>query len=330
MRLHQMGFIVRTVSGGKGEEELHQDMEFLLRLWDSIKGKAERINAPFLLYKDLDLVLRAVRDFFSPDVEALVIDEEDEYRRCLGFTQEYLPQLAHKIRLYDGTEPIFEHFSVEEEVNKALQPKVWLKSGGYIVIDETEALTAIDINTGRYVGKKCLEDTIFRTNWEAAREIAHQIRLRNIGGIIIIDFIDMEEEEHKSQVLEALENHLKKDRYPSNIQGFTELGLVIMARKRTKESLLKTLCDPCPYCGGKGFMKSPLAICYDIFREIKKLAVLSQGGKISLEIHPSVAKVLVEEEAETLESLEGRFGVKVLVKERMEMHQDQFRVRRMR
>ena len=328
IRPSQMGFIVRTVSEGKGEEDLKQDMDFLLRLWESIRAKGEKMRAPALLYKDLDLVLRAVRDFFSPEVTSLVIDDEDEYNRCLNFAREYLPQLASRIELYRGTEPVFEHYGIEEEINKALHPKVWLKSGGYIVIEETEALTAIDVNTGRYVGKKCLEDTIFRTNLEAAREIAHQIRLRNIGGIIIIDFIDMEEEEHRRQVLETLDNALKKDRYPSNIQGFTELGLVIMTRKRVKESLLKTLCGPCPYCGGRGYMKPPLVVCYDIFREVKKLSTLARGGRISVEVHPAVAKALVEEEGDTLEALEKSLNVKVLVMEKPDFHQEQFQVKR--
>ncbi len=329
IRPAQMGFIVRTVSEGKGEEDLRQDMEFLLRLWESIRIKGEKTRAPSLLYKDLDLVLRAVRDFFSPEVTSLVIDAEEEFQRCLGFAREYLPQLASRIMLYRGPEPVFEHYGIEEEINKALQPKVWLKSGGYIVIEETEALTAIDVNTGRYVGRKCLEDTIFRTNLEAAREIAHQIRLRNIGGIIIIDFIDMEEEEHRRQVLETLDNALKKDRYPSNIQGFTELGLVIMTRKRVKESLLKTLCGPCPYCGGRGYMKPPLVICYEIFREVKRISALARGGRMSVEVHPAVAKALVEEEGDTLEELEKALKVKVQVMERPDFHQEQFQVKRM-
>ena len=328
IRPYPMGFIVRTMSEGKGEEDLRQDMEFLLRLWESIKGKGEKTRAPALLYKDLDLVLRAVRDFFSPDVASLIIDSEKEYQRCLSFTKEYLPQLASRIQLYTGVEPIFEHYGVEEDISKALHPKVWLKSGGYIVIEETEALTAIDVNTGRFVGNKCLEDTIFRTNLEAAKEIAHQIRLRNIGGIIIIDFIDMDEEEHKRQVLESLDNALKKDRYPSNIQGFTELGLVIMTRKRVKESLLKTLCGPCPYCGGRGYTKLPLVICYEIFREVKKLALSARTGKIAVEVHPSVAQALIEEEGDALEELEKELKVKVMVTERMDFHQEQFQVRR--
>ena len=328
IRPSPMGFIVRTVSEAKGEEDLRQDMEFLLRLWESIKGKGEKTRAPTLLYKDLDLVLRAVRDFFSPEVTSLIIDGEKEYQRCLSFTKDYLPQLASRIQFYTGVEPIFERYGAEEDMNKALHPKVWLKSGGYIVIEETEALTAIDVNTGRFVGKKCLEDTIFRTNLEAAKEIAHQIRLRNIGGIIIIDFIDMEKEGHRRQVLETLDGALKKDRYPSSIQGFTELGLVIMTRKRVKESLLKTLCGPCPYCGGRGYMKPPLVICYEIFREVKKLTPLARKGKIAVEVHPLVAQALIEEEGDTLEDLEKELKVKVLVTERMDFHQEQFQVRR--
>ncbi len=326
IRPSPMGFIVRTVSEGRGKEDLIQDMEFLVRLWESIRDKCEKTRAPALLYNDLDLLLKAIRDFFSPEITTLIIDDEGEYQRCLSFTQEYLPQLASKVQLYHGVEPIFEHYGIEEEINKALHPKVWLKSGGYIIIEETEALTAIDVNTGKFVGKKCLEDTIFRTNLEAAKEIAHQIRLRNIGGIIIIDFIDMEEEGHRRQVLETLENALKRDRYPSNIQGFTELGLVIMTRKRVKESLLKTLCGPCPYCGGRGYMKPPMVVCCEIFREIQKLSYRAKGGRITVEVHPSVAQALIEEEGDTLEELEERLRVKILVSERMELHPEQFSV----
>ncbi len=325
-----MGLIVRTVSADKGEDDLIEDLDFLLRLWDGIRRKMDSVSAPSLLYKDLDLLLRSVRDFLSPETTSMVVDDPKEYERCKEFVNEVLPQLSHKVELYQGTVPIFEYYGIEDEINKALGSKVWLKSGGYIVIEETEALTAVDVNTGRYVGGKNLEETIFNTNLEAAREVAHQVMLRNIGGIIIIDFIDMEEEEHKQQVLEMLKNSLKRDRYPSYVQGFSELGLVLMTRKRVKESLVKTLSQSCPYCSGKGYIKSPLTVCYEVFRDVRKKVSLSPGRanrKVLIEVHPDVAKVMVEEEGDSLDLLESLLKVKILVRESPNLHQERFVVR---
>ncbi len=323
-----MGLIVRTVSAEKDESDLIEDLDFLLRLWDGIRRKMDAVSAPSLLYKDLDLLLRSVRDFLSPQTTSMVIDDAKEHQRCLDFVQEMLPQLTYKIELYQGATPIFEHYGIEDEINKALGSKVWLKSGGYVVIEETEALTAIDVNTGRYVGGKNLEETIFNTNMEAAREVAHQVMLRNIGGIIIIDFIDMDEEEHKEQVLEMLRGSLKRDRYPSYVQGFSELGLVLMTRKRVKESLIKTLSQSCPYCSGRGYIKSPNTVCYEAFREVRKKAVARRPNtRVMIEVHPDVAKVMIEEEADSIDLLEALLKVKIIVKESPTLHRERFLVR---
>ncbi len=322
------GFIVRTVSEGKSEEDLRADMEYLLNLWESIKRKAEKVSAPKLLYADLDLPTRALRDFFTADTEEVIVDDKEAYRRCVEFAKDYVPRAVNKIKLYSDPIPIFSRFNIEEDIKKALDKKVWLKSGGYIVIEETEALTAIDVNTGKFVGKTNLEDTIFQTNLEAAREIANQIRLRNIGGIIIIDFIDMENKEHQQEVLRVLETSLKKDRYPSNIQGFTELGLVIMTRKRVKESLLKTISGTCPYCHGRGFVNPPTTVCYEIFREIRRIKALNPSKNlIMVEANPEVAQHMIEEEHDCLETLEKRLRVKIRVQENPSYHQEQYKVR---
>ncbi len=322
------GFIVRTVSEGKTEDELKSDMDYLLKLWKSIREKAEKVSAPYLLYSDPELPLRALRDFFTPDTELFLIDDEKEYRKCLEFAKDYIPRAVKRIEYYREEIPLFFKYGIEDEINKALDKKVWLKSGGYIVIEETEALTAIDVNTGKFVGKDTFEETVFKTNLEAAREIAHQLRLRNIGGIIIIDFIDMEDETHKEEVLRVLKSSLQKDRYPSTVQGFTELGLVIMTRKRVKESLLKTLCETCHYCNGKGYIKPPLTICYNIFREIRKVKALHpERNLVLVEAHPEVAKTMIEEENEILEELERKLGVKIRVSEVANFHQEQYRVR---
>ncbi len=328
IRTGNYGVIVRTVSENKSEEELKQDMEYLLKLWSSIREKAEKVNAPQLLYADLKLPLRALRDFFNEDTEEVYIDDEEEYRMLLEFAENYIPKAKERLRLYSNKTPLFARYNIDEEVKKALEKKVWLKSGGYIVIEETEALTAIDVNTGRYVGRSNLEDTIFKTNIEAAREIAHQIRLRNIGGIIIIDFIDMKEEEHKEAVLATLRESLKKDRYPSTIVGFNELGLLILTRKRTKESLKKTLCEPCSYCRGDGYIENPGSISERIFTEIRKTIAQKPAVKVILvEAHPNVVKHMVEEKVELIEEIEKIHGIKLRIMEIANLHQEQFKVK---
>lgn len=319
------GFIIRTASDGCTEEELRKDMEFLLLLWENVQGKKDRVVAPTLLYSDLDLAFRSVRDLMSHDVERLVIDSEDEYERIRDFVRTYFPKLLAKIELYSVDEPIFDAFGVELDISRALGRRVWLKSGGYIVIDQTEAMTVIDVNTGKFVGKEDLEDTILKTNLEAVKEIAYQIRLRNLGGIIIIDFIDMEKLENRGKVFNAFSDAMKKDRAKNTILHISDLGLIQMTRKRVRESLGRVLCSQCSYCEGKGFVKSPQTLCYEIFRKITKM-VKHGSDKIVITAHPSVADLLSDEERAGLEDIENRYGIKVIVKEDSKLHQENYEV----
>ena len=319
------GLIIRTASEGCTEDELKNDQELLLLLWENVQKKRERVVAPCLLYSDLDLAFRSVRDLMSQDVERLVIDSEDEYERIRDFVNTYFSKLLSKIELFGDEEPIFEAFGVEVDISRALGRKVWLKSGGYIVIDQTEAMTVIDVNTGKFVGKEDLEDTILKTNLEAVKEIAYQIRLRNLGGIIIIDFIDMERIENREKVFNAFMEAMKRDRAKNTILHISELGLIQMTRKRVRESLGRVLSEPCPYCEGKGFVKSPRTLCYEIFRKIGKLA-RHGGEKIIVTAHPTVAELLSDEERTGLEDIENRYGVKVIVKEDAKLHQENYEV----
>ena len=318
------GYIVRTVSEGQTEEELSRDMDFLELLWQRIQKKAERLSAPSVLHYDLDLIFRTVRDLFTPDVERLVIDNSAEYGRVKEFVDTYLPQLSSRVDFYDKEEPIFDAFDVEIEIARALGRKVWLKSGGYIVIDQSEALTAIDVNTGRYVGKRNLEDTILKTNLEAVREIAYQLRLRNIGGIIILDLIDMEKEENRRKVFGSLQEYLSHDKAKTNIYQLSELGLIEMTRKRTRESLGRTLCEPCPYCEGRGFVKGAVTVCYEIFREIRRIAHSAKEKKIIVSVNPEVADLLYDEERQGVDDLEQEFKKKLIIKADPTLHQEQY------
>lgn len=319
------GLIIRTVSDGCTEEELKKDLEFLILLWENIQKKRDRATAPSLLYSDLDLAFRSVRDLMSHDVERLIIDGEDEYERIRDFVKTYFSKLLSKIQLYTDDEPVFEAFGVELDISRALGRRVWLKSGGYIVIDQTEAMTVIDVNTGKFVGKEDLEDTILKTNLEAVKEIAYQIRLRNLGGIIIVDFIDMEKIENREKVFNAFQDAMKKDRAKNTILHISELGLIQMTRKRVRESLGRVLSESCPYCEGKGFVKSSRTLCYEIFRKITKMA--HHGGeKIIVTAHPSVAELLSDDERAGLEDIENRYGVKIIVKEDSKLHQENYEI----
>jgi ribonuclease G len=319
------GLIIRTASEGCTEEELKKDLEFLFLLWENVQKKRERVVAPCLLYSDLDLAFRSVRDLMSQDVERLVIDDEGEYERIRDFVNTYFPKLLSKIELFSDEESIFDAFGVEVDISRALGRKVWLKSGGYIVIDQTEAMTVIDVNTGKFVGKEDLEDTILRTNLEAVKEIAYQIRLRNLGGIIIVDFIDMEKMENREKVFNAFLEAMKRDRAKNTILHISELGLIQMTRKRVRESLGRVLCEPCSYCEGKGFVKSPRSLCYEIFRRITKLA-RHGGEKVIVTAHPSVAELLSDEERSGLEEIESRYGLKVIIKEDDKLHQENYEI----
>jgi len=319
------GLIIRTASEGSSENDLKKDLDFLFLLWENIQKKKDRVSAPSLLYSDLDLVFRSVRDLMVQDVKKLVVDSEGEYERIKDFVKTYFEKLLLKIELYDGTEPIFDAFGIELDIQRALGRKVWLKSGGYIVIDQTEAMTVIDVNTGKFVGKEELEDTILKTNLEAVKEIAYQIRLRNLGGIIIVDFIDMEKYENKDRVFNAFVEAMKKDRAKNTISHISELGLIQMTRKRVRESLGRTLCESCPYCEGKGFVKSPRTLCYEIFRKIIRLA--KHGSeRIIVTAHPSVAELLSDEERSGVEEIESKYNVKVTVRESHNLHQENYEV----
>jgi ribonuclease G len=319
------GLIIRTASEGSGEEDLKKDLEFLLLLWETVQKKKDRVSAPTLLYSDLDLVFRSVRDLMVQDVKRLVVDSAEEYERIKDFVRTYFEKFLGKIELYEGTEPIFDAFGIEFDISRALGRKVWLKSGGYIVIDQTEAMTVIDVNTGKFVGKEELEDTILKTNLEAVKEIAYQIRLRNLGGIIIVDFIDMEKYENRDRVFNAFVEAMKKDRAKNTISHISELGLIQMTRKRVRESLGRTLCETCPYCEGKGFVKSPKTLCYEIFRKVTRLA--KHGGeRIIVTAHPSVAELLTDEERAGMEDIENRYSIKVTIKESRSFHQENYEV----
>jgi ribonuclease G len=322
-----VGFIVRTVSEGVDRQELHSDAVFLTKLWDDIQRKAAATPAPALVHPDLNIVLRTVRDLFTSEVDALIIEDVQDHETCLNFVRSYLPHLQPKIQLYQGKEPLFEAYGLELEIERALGRKIWLKSGGYIVIDQTEALVAVDVNTGRFVGKRNPEETILQTNLEAIKEIVYQLRLRNIGGIIIIDFIDMEREESREKVYNALLNALRSDRSRTRISKISELGLVEMTRKRVRESLSRVICRPCPYCDGSGTIKSAATISYEILREIRRAGATSQKRrKILVRLHPIVADLLLDEEGAFLEALEQEFQKQIVVKGDYDLHEEQYEV----
>jgi ribonuclease G len=321
-----LGFIVRTASEGADQEVLNGDMDFLLKLWDNIQRRKESCSAPYLVHSDLNLVLRSIRDLLSTEVNKVVVDDQGEHGNISNFMKTYMPNLTCDVEIYEGREPIFSAYGIEMEIDKSLGRKVWLKSGGYIVIDMTEALTAIDVNTGRFVGKRNLEDTILKTNLEAAKEIAYQLRLRNIGGIIIIDFIDMERDGDREKVYLALEEALKKDRTKTNILKISELGLVEMTRKRTRESVPGILCEPCDFCDGSGYVKSKTTVCYDIFREIERTSSGLGGATVMVDVNPEVADLLYDEERMGIEHLERKLNKKIVIKAKDGLHQDQFEI----
>ncbi|UCH44083.1 MAG: Rne/Rng family ribonuclease [Nitrospiraceae bacterium] len=322
LKPQNFGFIIRTASEGCTEDELKKDIDYLMLLWKNIDRKKDKGNPPQLLYSDLDLALRSVRDMLNQDIEKIIIDSSSEYKKLIDFVNTYFPKLHSQIELYERAEPIFDAYGIELEIPRALGKRVWLKSGGYIVIDQTEALTSIDVNTGKFVGKANLEDTIFKTNIESVKEIACQIRLRNLGGIIIIDFIDMEKEENRQKLFSVFQEAMNKDRAKCTILEVSELGLIQMTRKRVRESLERTLCEPCSYCEGKGFIKSPLTICYEIFMELRKIGLTQRNAKIMISAAPQVANLIYEDERDGIEEIEKEFGFRIIVKADKSFHQE--------
>ncbi len=303
------GFIVRTVAEDITTAELEADMEFLLLLWDEIRCNAQKnTTVPGLVYRDIDLVLKSVRDLFNDNVNELVIDSAAEHSRLLEFVSTFAPRLKNRVVYYDGEIPLFEAYGIENAISRASDKKVWLRSGGYIIIETTEALTVVDVNTGRYVGKNDLGETIFKTNMEAVKEIAAQLRLRNIGGIIIIDFIDMENESCRESLYKTLQEAMSKDRNRLNILKISEFGLVQMTRQRSCENLSQILHESCPTCNGEGRVKSGRTICYDLFRKITRDAHSINGSSITLRVHPRIANFLQREEAVYVAQLEQSTG----------------------
>ncbi|HEY3930205.1 MAG TPA: Rne/Rng family ribonuclease [Candidatus Koribacter sp.] len=319
------GFIVRTAAANVKEDELRADIRFLKHLWSEIKSRSEKSKSPALIYHDLNLVERVLRDQVTSDFTTIWVDNELEYERVLRFASRFQPSLVRRIKLYTKTTPLFEEFNIQEEINKALKAKVWLKSGGYIVINQTEALVAIDINTGKYVGKTTrLEDTIVKTNVDAIKEIVRQIRLRDLGGIIVIDFIDMDERKNRQKVMAALEEALKSDRAPSKVLQFNDFGLVAITRKRVKQSLERTLGTPCSYCEATGFVKSVPTMCSEIYTEVKKLSRHLEGKDVTIRVNSEVAKSLKENNGKLVQEFEELTGKTVIVKSDPAMHQEHF------
>ena len=319
------GFIVRTAAEGASEEELRSDLRFLLNLWADIKSRSESSKSPALIYHDLNLIERILRDQVTDNFSAIWVDTETEYERVLRFLQRFQPSLIRRVKLYTKETPLFEQFGITDEINKALKSKVWLKSGGSIVINQTEALVAIDINTGKFVGKTArLEDTIVKTNLDAIPEIVRQIRLRDLGGIIIIDFIDMDERKNRNRVMAALEDELHKDRAPSKVLQFNDFGLVAITRKRVKQSLERTLSVQCATCSGTGMVKSPITVCNDIYIEMRKMQRHLDRGDVMLRVHPEVVKQLKSSGAKWLQEMEEMVGKTILVKSDPSLHPEQF------
>jgi len=319
------GFIVRTAGQGKGEEEFKADIKFLYALWAEIKMRADKKKGAAIVHRDLNLVQRILRDQLSAEFSCIRVDNELEYAAIVEFINRFQPSLVSRVKLYTKETPIFEEFGVQSEIDKALRNKVWLKSGGYIVIDQAEALVAIDVNTGKYVGKSNkLEDTIVKTNIEAAKEIARQVRLRDLGGIIVCDFIDMEDRKNRLKVTQTLEEALRTDKSPSKILQFNDFGLVAITRKRVKQSLMRALCEPCSQCSGSGMVKSAQTVCYELQGEVKKMARSLDGKEITVRVSPEVAKALKGPERSVVEDMESLLKRDIIIKTDAQLHPERF------
>ncbi len=320
------GYIVRTACEGRDPDVLTEDMAYLRRLWEHIHTQLETTDQPSIVHEDLELGIRAVRDLMTHDTELVMVNDPDLFQRISDFAQRFLPQLAPRIHLYRGMESMFEHYGVDVELGRLLRRQVWLKSGGYIVIDQTEALVSIDVNTGRYVGRDTLEETTLRVNLEAVREIVHQLRLRDIGGIIVIDFIDMADLEHRKEVYRSLVEELKEDRARTTVLPISELGLLEMTRKRVREDVTRYLSQPCEYCDGRGYTKSRATIAYEVFNGLRDIATRNPADWIEVRCHPDVAAMLVDAEGETLQEIEARYGFRTHVRTEPDRHLERFDV----
>ncbi len=320
------GLIVRTVGEGKGAEEFESDLTYLSRLWDKVRQRASKVSAPTLLHQDLDLALRVVRDLLRQDFSVLWVDGVETYERILEFLDQVHPSLVGKVKLFRQEATLFEQFGIEDQIEAALKSKVWLKSGGYIVINPTEALVAIDVNTGRFVGQRNLEDTVLQTNLEAVQEIVRQIRLRDLGGIIVIDLIDMVEPAHRERVFASLESEIRKDRAKTKVLNISEFGLVEVTRKRSRANLERLLTQPCPYCAGHGRIRSTATICLNLRKNLLHQRGRLGQGELLLRVHPEIARALQQEERAILEELQRSLGVHILLQSDPELHHERFDV----
>ena len=322
------GIIIRTAAARRPKEDIEGDLRYFHELWSEMRGNMESLRAPAVIHHEESLVAKLIRDFLNDDFSAIRIDDRDEHARVVRLVERIMPGMVERVRHYAKEFPIFEEYGVQAEIDKAIRSKVWLKSGGYIVINQTEALVAIDVNTGRYVGKRSggLEDTIVKTNLEAAREIVRQVRLRDLGGIIVADFIDMDDRKNRQKVAQAFERELRRDRAPSKTIQVSDFGLIIVTRKRVRQSLERQLTDPCPYCSGSAVIKSSSTICYDLLSEVRKIGPELNGHAVQLRVNPDIARVLEQEQRGVLRDLERVLGRGVTVQPDVRLHHEQFDV----
>jgi ribonuclease G len=323
------GVIIRTAASGRSEADIVSDLSYFHEIWTSVRQKMENRRPPAVLFQEQSLVTKLLRDMLTDDYTAIRLDDDAEHRRVTQLVERIMPALLPRVKLYTKEFPIFDEYGVQAEIDKALRPKVWLKSGGYLVINQTEALVAIDVNTGRYVGKKSsgrLEDTIVKTNLEAVKEIVRQLRLRDLGGIIVLDLIDMEEKKNRQRVFQEVEKELRKDRSPSKALQVSDFGLVIVTRKRVKQSLERQLTEPCPYCSGSGSIKSSATICFEILTELKRIGTDLDGQGVLLRVNPDIARALKEEENAVLRELQQVLGRPVTIRPDAHLHHEQFDV----
>ena len=320
------GFIVRTAGVGHNGKEFEDDLMFLHELWEELKRRGEKATAPSMIHSDLSVLLRLLRDQFTEDFDAVVVDDPEEFERSIRFLKQINPGVADRVKLHEGDNPIFDQYKIQEQIDKALDNKVWLKSGAYLVINQTEALVAIDVNTGKYVGKRRLEDTVLKTNLESVTEIVRQIRLRDLGGIIVIDFIDMDEPDNRTKVLDALTKELEKDRAKTHLLQISEFGLVELTRQRVKQSLERTLCQPCPYCSGHGRVKSVDTMCSEILREVARMKKQLNGRAVVVRANPSVAIALQEDSHDVVQEMRSMVQAPITVLGDQRLHQEQFEV----